>query len=59
MSGLTIGYGDVVVRSRAIDRIVDSILILIGLAALSSWATYASRAAEVVRLRQNPNAGGE
>lgn len=45
---LTIGYGDVVVKTRGMDRLLDTLLILLGLVAVTMWATCTSRAARSI-----------
>ncbi len=49
---LTIGYGDVVVNNQGIDRLLDSVLIVLGLVAVTIWASCASRALDTYRSRR-------
>lgn len=54
---LTVGYGDIVVSTRGVDRLLDSFLILLGLVAITIWATCASRAARTIRSRPTGGLG--
>ncbi|CAM9653997.1 unnamed protein product, partial [Ectocarpus fasciculatus] len=49
---LTIGYGDVVVNGRGADRLLDSFLIVLGLASITIWAACASQWLSSVRSRR-------
>lgn len=40
MSLVTVGYGDVVVKNVDEDRLIDSLLILLGLLTLGVWVAY-------------------
>ncbi|CAM9195138.1 unnamed protein product [Ectocarpus sp. 12 AP-2014] len=51
-SMLTIGYGDVVVNGRGADRLLDSVLIVLGLFSITIWAACASQWLSSVRSRR-------
>lgn len=57
ISLLTIGYGDLVVRNGTIDRLVDSVVIIWGLATLCIWAAYAARAMNSIRAHHRQGEG--
>lgn len=56
---LTIGYGDVVVNGRGTDRLLDSLLIVLGLFSITIWAACASQWLSSVRSRRVEGHGRE
>lgn len=56
---LTIGYGDIVVDGRGADRLLDSLLIVLGLASITIWVACASQWLSSVRSRRVEGHGRE
>ncbi|CAN0001625.1 unnamed protein product [Pylaiella littoralis] len=54
---LTVGYGDVVVRNGPKNRILDVVLIVLGLMTVTVWAACASRALHTIRSRKSDDEG--